>query len=146
MDTWEPGDRVFLFGFSRGAYAARVLAGLLHALGLLPRGCDNLVPYALRLFGSLRGTAPGGGESYWEVGAGFRRTFARPVAAGDDERTFPVHFLGVWDTVSTVGWVWNPQSYPYTACNPGVAVVRHARSSATRSRSTSGGASSARTC
>jgi uncharacterized protein (DUF2235 family) len=34
MDIWEPEDRVFLFGFSRGAYMARVLAGLLHALGL----------------------------------------------------------------------------------------------------------------
>src|SRR5438067_2520897 len=27
MDYWEPGDRVFIFGFSRGAYSARVLAG-----------------------------------------------------------------------------------------------------------------------
>src|SRR5437868_2532616 len=38
MDVWQPGDRVFLFGFSRGAYTVRVLAGLLHELGLLPRG------------------------------------------------------------------------------------------------------------
>src|SRR5690349_17360179 len=52
MDFWEPGDRVFLFGFSRGAYTARVLAGLLHMLGLMPRGNQNLVPYAMRLFKS----------------------------------------------------------------------------------------------
>src|SRR5262245_7388450 len=32
MDVWEPGDRVFLFGFSRGAYTVRVLAALLHSL------------------------------------------------------------------------------------------------------------------
>jgi Uncharacterized conserved protein len=38
MDFWEPGDQVLVFGFSRGAYSARVLAGMLHALGLLPRG------------------------------------------------------------------------------------------------------------
>src|SRR5436190_34898 len=44
MDNWHPGDRVFLFGFSRGAYTARVLAGLLHQLGLLPPGNGNLVP------------------------------------------------------------------------------------------------------
>src|SRR4051812_21990256 len=49
MDWWEPGDRVFLFGFSRGAYGARVLAGMLHAVGLLPKGAYNLVPYAMRL-------------------------------------------------------------------------------------------------
>src|SRR4051794_20775773 len=34
MESWEPGDRVFLFGFSRGAYTVRVLAGLLYTLGL----------------------------------------------------------------------------------------------------------------
>src|SRR5450755_2926360 len=45
MDYWQPGDHVFLFGFSRGAYTVRVLAALLHALGSLPRGGDNLVPY-----------------------------------------------------------------------------------------------------
>lgn len=50
INTWEPGDRVFLFGFSRGAYTVRVLAGLLFSIGLLPRGCENLVPYALRLY------------------------------------------------------------------------------------------------
>lgn len=54
METWEPGDRVFVFGFSRGAYAARVLAGMLHALGLLPRGDHNLVPYVMKLFKAVR--------------------------------------------------------------------------------------------
>jgi uncharacterized protein (DUF2235 family) len=56
MDAWEPGDRVFLFGFSRGAYSVRVLAGMLHSLGLLSRGNQNLVPYAMRLFKSVRKT------------------------------------------------------------------------------------------
>ena len=50
IDFWEPNDRVFLFGFSRGAYTARVLAGLLHQLGLLPRGNYNLIPYAMKYF------------------------------------------------------------------------------------------------
>jgi uncharacterized protein (DUF2235 family) len=42
MDYWQPGDKVFLFGFSRGAYTVRVLAGLLHILGLLPPGNHQL--------------------------------------------------------------------------------------------------------
>ena len=42
------------------------------------------------------------------------------------ERHFPVHFLGVWDTVSTVGWVWNPKSFRNTAFNPSVEFARHA--------------------
>src|SRR5690349_18658193 len=54
MENWEPGDKVFLFGFSRGAYSVRVLAGLLHALGLLPHGNQNLVPYVMRLFKASR--------------------------------------------------------------------------------------------
>ena len=126
METWEPEDRVFLFGFSRGAYTVRVLAGLLHALGLLPRHNPNLVPYVVRLFGSLRGTDPAGGSNYWKLCNQFRWTFARRAVEGDDQRRFPVQFVGVWDTVSSVGWVWDPKTYPYTACNPGVAVIRHA--------------------
>jgi hypothetical protein len=56
----------------------------------------------------------------------FRRTFARALFEGDHDRHFPVHFLGVWDTVSSVGWVWNPDKFPYTANNPSVKVARHA--------------------
>jgi uncharacterized protein (DUF2235 family) len=126
METWEPGDRVFLFGFSRGAYTVRVAAGLLYALGLLPRNNPNLVPYVIRLFGSLRGSDTDGGSNYWKLCNQFRWTFARQVVHGDNQRHFPAHFLGVWDTVSSVGWVWDPKTYPYTRCNPGIAVVRHA--------------------
>jgi uncharacterized protein (DUF2235 family) len=122
MEVWQPGDRVFLFGFSRGAYTARLLAALLHAVGLLPFGNTQLLPYAMRLFGSLRHGSP---EEYWRVLNSFRRTFAREIPGRDDAR-FPVHFLGVWDTVSSVGWIWNPPAYPFTAQLPNVAIVRHA--------------------
>lgn len=121
MDTWEPGDRVFLFGFSRGAYTARVLGGMLHSLGLLPRGNVHLLPYAMRIFRSLRKDS----NDYWKLCDNFRWTFARPVP-GDDDRRFPIHFIGVWDTVSSVGWIWDPASFPYTHSNPSVAVMRHA--------------------
>lgn len=129
MDLWEPDDRVFLFGFSRGAYTVRVLAALLHALGILPRGNNNLVPYVMRLFKSVRKEgrpSPGSEESnYWKLCNQFRWTFARPVP-GDDQRHFRVHFLGVWDTVSSVGWVWDPVKFPYTAHNPSIGTIRHA--------------------
>jgi uncharacterized protein (DUF2235 family) len=129
MDYWEPGDRVFVFGFSRGAYAARVLAGLLHELGLLPRGNQNLVPYVMRLFSSIRNSKAGEGgrkSEYWELCDQFRWTFARPMFEGDNERRFRVHFLGVWDTVSSVGWLWDPAKFPFTARNPSIDIVRHA--------------------
>jgi uncharacterized protein (DUF2235 family) len=124
MNSWEPGDRVFLFGFSRGAYTARVLAGLLHQVGLLPRGNQNLVPYVIRLF---KGTRTGKEDSrYWKLCGEFRRTFSRQVPGSKDERRFQVHFLGLWDTVSSVGWAWDPTSYPFTRHNPSVDVIRHA--------------------
>lgn len=129
MDVWEPGDRVYLFGFSRGAYEVRVLAGLLHSLGLLPRGNPNLIPYVLRLFGSVRDGGPDGprhGTTYWDLCDSFRETFARASGPGDHERRFPVHFLGVWDTVSSYGWVYNPTTFPFTRSNPSVGTVRHA--------------------
>jgi uncharacterized protein (DUF2235 family) len=136
MDNWERGDQVFIFGFSRGAYSARVLAGLLHALGLLPRGGHNMVPYAAKLFGAIRrGNDPRGSgaenadpklTAYWQLCDEFRWTFARPAHDGDDERRFPTHFLGLWDTVSSVGWVWDPVKFQFTARNPSVRMARHA--------------------
>jgi uncharacterized protein (DUF2235 family) len=79
----------------------------------------------MRLFKSLRGgQAETGDNNYWKLSNGFRWTFAREV--GNDQRHFPIHFLGLWDTVSSVGWVWEPASFPYTAANPSVSIARHA--------------------
>lgn len=122
MELWMPGDRVFIFGFSRGAYTARVLAGLLYSLGLLPPGNQHLLPYAMRIFKSLKTNAKG----YWGLCENFRWTFARPVVPGDDSRHFPIHFVGLFDTVSSVGWIWNPTKYQYTFRNPTIKTVRHA--------------------
>src|SRR5262245_19237482 len=92
MNFWERDARVFIFGFSRGAYSARDLSGMLHSLGLLSRGNDDLVPYVMRLFGSLRGRSGESAENpYWQLCNGFRKTFARET--GDDARHFRVHFL-----------------------------------------------------
>jgi len=127
MENWKQGDQVFLFGFSRGAYTARVVAALLHAVGLLPPGNQNLVPHLLRLLQAIQHQRRGGGlSSYEKLCDEFRDTFARRLTDGDAERRFPVHFLGVWDTVSSVGWVWEPIHYPYTTNNESVEIARHA--------------------
>lgn len=122
MEVYEPGDNVFLFGFSRGAYTVRVLAAVLHTVGLMPPGNTQLLPYAIRLFRSLR---HGSSDDYWRVLNSFRNTFARAIPDQADAR-FPIHFMGVWDTVSSVGRLWDPPPYPYTARLPNVKVVRHA--------------------
>ena len=120
MREWEPGDAVFVFGFSRGAYTARLLAAVLHASGSCRAGNENLIPYVLRLF---KGVPQG------EIGAGRRRVTSRSatipaqpsrgsVPEEPDDRRFHVHFLGLWDTVSSVGWVWDPPSYPFHGAEP----------------------------
>ena len=119
METWEPGDSVFLFGFSRGAYMVRVLAGMLYALGLLPRHNPNLVPYVIRLFGSLRGTDPTQTSVYWKLCNEFRWTFARQVTETDDERRFPGPFprgLG-YRVVGRLGM--GPEVVPLHRIEPG---------------------------
>ena len=49
MRTYSPGDRIFMFGFSRGAYTVRAVAALLHMYGLMEGNNEALIPYALRL-------------------------------------------------------------------------------------------------
>jgi uncharacterized protein (DUF2235 family) len=47
MNTYEPGDEIYVFGFSRGTYTARALTGMLAVFGLFRSGCENLIPYAI---------------------------------------------------------------------------------------------------
>jgi len=125
-DNYEPGDRLFLFGFSRGAYTVRAVTGLLHMYGLIPRGNDPLVPYVVRMMWKIhnlqkRGRAEAPPDprirAYFQLAREFKATFSRICKP---------YFVGVWDTVSSVGWFANPLSLPYTANNPDIAIARHA--------------------
>ena len=126
MEIWEEGDRIFLFGFSRGAYTVRVLAGMLHAVGLLGHGSNEMIPYAMRLYKQLNEHSGSADqlEEWKKLCTNFRWTFARPMFDGD--RHCCVHFIGVWDTVSSVGWVANPAKFPFTKNNPSISIIRHA--------------------
>jgi uncharacterized protein (DUF2235 family) len=116
MNTYEAGDQVFLFGFSRGAYTARALAGVLHMFGLLCPGNEGLIPYITGLFAKRTRDAAGMTHTF-AIATGFKDTFCRPC---------PLHFVGLWDTVSSVGWIWNPVRLPFTAQNPDMYNGRHA--------------------
>ena len=130
MREYEPDDHIFLFGFSRGAFTARALAGMVHACGLLRREDEHLLPYALglyrtseqRIHGALRcqglQEAPKGKDHVeWDDRI---VTFKHVLS-----RECHVHFLGLWDTVKAYGWIW-PQSFPALRHNPSVRMVRHA--------------------
>ena len=84
MACYEPGDRIFLFGFSRGAFTARSVAGMLHKCGLLRRDAGNLVEYAAKVYNT---------EGNDATAKEFRSAFGRDC---------PVHFVGVWDTVESL--------------------------------------------
>jgi uncharacterized protein (DUF2235 family) len=115
MNHFDEGDRVFLFGFSRGAYTVRAVAALLHMYGLISTGNEPLVPYSIRMMLAVQKEKP---DRVFDLAREFRETFS--------SRTCCPHFVGVWDTVSSVGWVENPLKLPYTANNPDIAVGRHA--------------------
>jgi uncharacterized protein (DUF2235 family) len=116
MNVFEEGDQVFVFGFSRGAYTVRALAGVLHMFGLLCPGNEGLIPCVTQLYARKTRKAAGMTHTF-QVADGFKATFCRP---------WRLHFVGVWDTVSSVGWIWNPLKLPYTAQNPDMVNGRHA--------------------
>lgn len=109
MDNFEEGDRVYIFGFSRGAYMARALAALLFMFGLASRGNYAVIPYMVRMLSQKD-------RSKFAIAPHFKATFSRPCIP---------HFIGVWDTVKSVGWLYNPIKIPYTANNPDTHVGRH---------------------
>lgn len=125
MNTWQsPDDRLFLFGFSRGAYTARALCGMLHRLGLLRPGSENLVPYAVRAYARSAGAGDLREPEGWDRMDRFAEALAvRPTA---DSLSVPVEFLGVFDTVKATRVLSRDIAWPYTRQLPNVATVRHA--------------------
>jgi uncharacterized protein (DUF2235 family) len=57
-ETYEPDDRIYVFGFSRGAYNARALTGMLDVFGIFRRGSENLVPYAVNAYAKQQRKGP----------------------------------------------------------------------------------------
>lgn len=121
MNNYEPGDRLFIFGFSRGAYTAKAIASLIAMYGVTMKGNEALVPYTVRMMWALSGERPlprSEVKKSFNLAKNFRATLA--IEEGE------THFLGLWDTVSSVGWVGSPVSLPYTRENPNVRIIRHA--------------------
>lgn len=112
MNHYEEGDKVFLFGFSRGAYTVCALAGVLNRCGLLEKGNDNLVDLALSMY-----------QNSWKSEEEAVSTKLFKATFGS---TCKPHFLGIWDTVASVGWLSNSNPFPSASRNPDVAHVRHA--------------------
>jgi uncharacterized protein (DUF2235 family) len=110
--VWQPGDRIYLFGFSRGAYTVRCLAHVLELFGiptkqpgassisLDPPKLRSVCRRAVRILYRWGLTVPDSTERQKAVQA-FREAYGSRV--GGDVGATP-YFVGVWDTVAAIGW------------------------------------------
>lgn len=94
--AYRPGDDIALFGFSRGAFTARSLAGLIRWSGLIDLRDIDAATSGLLVDRAYRHYRDRGAGDNWR--AGLRFTYDPVDAAG-----IPVDFLGVWDTVGALG-------------------------------------------
>lgn len=89
---YEPGDQLFLFGFSRGAFAVRELVGMIQHCGIVRIDSIGKVDEGFDLYNSRNLNTPEGEAKVML----FRQQYAV-------EESTPIKFLGVWDTVGTLG-------------------------------------------
>lgn len=89
---YAPGDEIFIYGFSRGAFTARSLGGL------LGRGLLNLSPAQVSSANSWTRTA-----AAYEAYRDSKADWAEPGWAFFDDQKTPIRFIGVWDTVGALG-------------------------------------------
>jgi uncharacterized protein (DUF2235 family) len=109
LDAWlfinlnyEPGDQIYLFGFSRGAYTVRSLAGLLRKVGVLRREHVDKSRAALDLYRDRELTADSEEAERFRVAHAIAwPRLARPFTSPPVDLS--IRYLGVWDTVGSLG-------------------------------------------
>lgn len=121
VQNYSPGDEVWLFGFSRGAYTVRSLCGLINNCGILKRPDAPLIESAFTNYKrSSRAWKPSGPKS-----VAFRQEHSHPSRK--------VAFVGAWDTVgalgipiSFLGFLNDKDEFYDTKIGDNVATARHA--------------------
>jgi uncharacterized protein (DUF2235 family) len=138
ISVWQPGDRIYLFGFSRGAYTARCVAHVLELVGIPTKANGHslsLEPTA------LRAVAKAGVRTMYAFGLPvknldkrkrdletFRATHDCLIGVGTGAIPY---FVGVWDTVAALGWTHLALSKVFSPAYdehfvPGILFARHA--------------------
>lgn len=96
IKVYQDGDRIFLFGFSRGAFTARALGGMINSFGLIQETGIALIPSIVQSYFSPADSTNRAGKD--------KKTFAEEICKEFSlGRTPWIHFTGVWDTVETIG-------------------------------------------
>ncbi|MET4114344.1 uncharacterized protein (DUF2235 family) [Bradyrhizobium sp. JR1.5] len=142
VEHYAPGDRIYLFGFSRGAYTVRVLAGLIHKIGLISPEQANLAGSGLVAYKQYSGTGRGNDiEDLKDIAVDDQGPLpkdqfdlAAQFARITSTRWPTIHFIGVWDTVASVivprrdvfFLVFSLEELAFTLRNPSVNIFRQA--------------------
>jgi uncharacterized protein (DUF2235 family) len=143
VHTWQPGDQIYLFGFSRGAYTVRVLAGLIHKIGLITPEQANLAGSGLIAYKQFSSDeAPKLREKFKSFTDAGAVEEALPPSPFDNAAQFArittsraptIRFVGVWDTVASVivpradRFYWpSLEELAWTLQNPSVQTFRQA--------------------
>jgi uncharacterized protein (DUF2235 family) len=144
VDNYDDGDNIYLFGFSRGAYTVRVLAGLVHKIGLVSPQQVNLAGSGLTAYKQLSGAAQkgigliplqlvDGGDEVDPTGPVTKDDQAAQFARILSVRWPTIRFVGVWDTVASVIvprpdrlYLPSLQELAFTQVNPSVQTFRQA--------------------
>jgi uncharacterized protein (DUF2235 family) len=113
--NYDPGDEIYVFGFSRGAFSARTFVGFVRHVGPLSRLHVARIDEALGLYEQRLKGAGAASEKMRR----FRADYAAAVCIGDDDDSWRcknvpdytkgkapvlrIRYLGVWDTVEALG-------------------------------------------
>ena len=121
VQNYAPGDKIYLFGFSRGAYTVRALSGLINNCGIIIRPDARRIAQAWKMYKSPRAKNHPSGEA----ALAFREQHSHPSRN--------IHFVGVWDTVgalgipfSLMGLLDSDDEFYDTKMGSNVSIARHA--------------------
>ncbi|KAL4778666.1 hypothetical protein BJX76DRAFT_352428 [Aspergillus varians] len=120
MRYYKPGDYIYIFGFSRGAYTARFLAEMINSVGVLSKGNEEMIRFAFATFSESMKADGKEDDERREYRKAFKSTFCRADVK--------VYFLGLFDCVNSVGEFEIPfmrKSYRYIG-KPAAEHIRHA--------------------
>ncbi len=107
VQNYVLGDRLFFFGFSRGAFTVRSLAGFINSCGILKRSNANLISRAFAIYKDPDIHPRDDFCSNWRDRNSVRANVSKLSRAErrhhSDTGHPKIHFIGVWDTVGALG-------------------------------------------
>lgn len=121
VQTYNPNDKIYLFGFSRGSFIARILAGMIEKIGLIDKGLESMVKTAWEIY-----------KNWEQIGQpddlidpskcsyslrNFKQTFCRYNVS--------IEFMGLFDSINSCGILLD-RLFPFTSNSSNVKHIRHA--------------------